>query len=82
MTVVKQVEMPLYVEPHPLVAAAIATFLGYRYLTFPHHSSVLLFCVRHCFHACHICYAIPSSKFTPLLATAVFLTLLCYMLKA
>lgn len=39
---VKQVEMPLYVEPHPLVAAATSTtMLGY--LTFPPHCSVLLF---------------------------------------
>lgn len=58
--VVKQVEMPLYVEPQPLVAAAAATFLGY--LTFPHHCSVLLFCIRHCFHASHSCYAIPKLR--------------------
>lgn len=42
--VVKQVEMPNYVEPHPLVAAAAAaaavaaTTLGF--LTFSHHCSI------------------------------------------
>lgn len=57
--------MPLYVDPHPLVAAAAAaTFLGY--LTFPHHSrshrSLLLFCIMHGFHASHSCYALTELK--------------------
>lgn len=79
--VVKQVEMPLYVEPQPLVAAAAATFLGY--LTFPHLRSVLLFCIRHCFHASHSCYAIPKLKIHSFACNfCVFPTLLCHMLKA
>lgn len=68
--VVKQVEMPIYVKPHPLVAAAAAaTTLGY--LTFPHHCSVVLFCISHCFHRSHSCYAIPKRKITHLLAAYV-----------
>lgn len=39
-TVVKQVEMPLYVKPHPLVAAAAATVLGY---IFPFPITALFF---------------------------------------
>lgn len=68
--VVKQVEMPLYVKPHPLVAAAAATMLGH--LTFPCHRSVLLFCISHCFHGSHSCYAIPKLKNVSLAASVCF----------
>lgn len=71
--VVKQVEMPLYVKPHPLVAAAAATMSGN--LTFPHHCSVFLFCISHCFHASHSRYAIPKLKNHSLACSfCVFLT--------
>lgn len=69
--VVKQVEMPpLYVKPHPLAAAA-ATMLG---LSFPHHCSLLLSCITHCFHrGSHCCCAVPVARITHLLAASVCL---------
>lgn len=78
--VVKQVEMPLYVKPHPLVAAAAAaTTLGY--LTFPHHCSVVLFCISHCFHCSRSCYAIPKCKnYSFACSFCAFLTLLCFII--
>lgn len=57
--VVEQVEMPLYVKPQPLVAAAAAT-LGY--LTFCRYSSVLLFYTTHYFHPCHCAMHFLSAK--------------------
>lgn len=49
--VVNQVEMPLHVDPHPLVAAA-ATFFRQTDLS-PAH----LFCIKHSFAASHNFFA-------------------------
>lgn len=68
-------KMPLYVDPHPLVAAAASTFLGN--LTFPHHCSVLLFSIKHYSHCSSLCLCnYISSKFSYLPAASVFHTLL------
>lgn len=67
---VKQVEMPLYVEPHPLVAAAASTtMLGY--LIFSPYYSVPLFCIGHCFYGAHPCSAFPKNKYDCWLAASV-----------
>lgn len=75
--VVKQVEKkcPFMSIPTHLLLLRPPHFLGN--LTFPHHCSVLLFCIKHYSHCSSLCLCnYLSSKFTYLPAASVFHTLL------